>query len=266
MNNLICQNDIKMLIATLRTVYATQFNKNFPSEGKNSIPMNMVEQIASNTLVGVMPHQFERGLVLLSTSGKTFMPSFAEFRTMCIGQDWWNVEKAWVKACEYTKIMKHKKTKISENFEQYQEITTIAKFALDQVMLLITDGEMHKAKTQFIKLYDEYLAEAQLKGRVQEWYQEPLQIAWNNETKEHQPVSNDVAKENLASLMSKWNVKNRQIHKPQELKPSAKPMNTTVSNDWLDPFEQPEEYLKQCDSDGYTVPNLIRRQLNGGMV
>ena len=266
MNNLICQNDIKMLIATLRTIYATQFNKNFPAEGKNAIPMNMVEQIASNTLAGVMPHQFQRGLVLLSTSGKTFMPSFAEFRTLCIGQDWWNAEKAWVKACEYTKIIEHKAIEIEKGVFQFQEITTIAKFALDQVSLLIADGEMYRAKDEFVRLYGEYLAEAQLKGRVQEWYQEPKQLTWDNEQEkrvEHKPISNLEAQEHLNALKQKMNVRNRNIPKPQELKPSPKPLNTLIINEWPDPFDQPEEYLKQCQLDGCAVPATIRKQLGG---
>lgn len=269
MNNLICQNDIKMLIATLRTIYATQFNKNFPAEGKNAIPMNMVEQIASNTLAGVMPHQFQRGLVLLSTSGKTFMPSFAEFRTLCIGQDWWNAEKAWVKACEYTKIIEHKAVEIEKGIFQFQEITTIAKFALDQVSLLIADGEMHRAKSEFMSVYSEYLAEAQLKGRVQEWYQEPRQLTWDNDQEkqvEHVAVSNEEAQKNLNDLMAKWNLKNRKIHKPQELKQKAKPLNTPIINEWPDPFEQPDAYLKQCELDGCVVPATIRKQLGGGHV
>lgn len=264
MHNLVTQNDVKTLIATLRTVYASQFNKHFPSEGKNSIPMHVVEQIAGNTLVGVQQHQFQRGLVLLSTSGKTYMPSFAEFRALCIGQDWWNTEKAWVKACEYTKIMKHKKTKLADESEQYQEITTIAKFALDQVYLLIQDGEMFKAKEEFSKLYAEYLAEAQLKGRVQEWYQEPLQLTWNNEQKEHVPVSKEEAQKNYAEFLAKWNVKSKAIAKPQELKPTAKPLNTPAKNEWIDPFDQPDIYLNQCELDGHQVPHSIRRQLSGG--
>lgn len=51
--------DIRFLIASLRTIYATQFNKSFPQEGKNAMPMQMVEQIAKNTLVGVRKNQFD---------------------------------------------------------------------------------------------------------------------------------------------------------------------------------------------------------------
>lgn len=240
MNNQITQNDIQFLIATLRTLYASQFNKNFPAEGQNAIPMSMVEAIVANALIGVTKHQFDRGIVLLSTTCKKFMPSFAEFKELCVGQDWWNSQKAWVKACEYTKIMKHKAVEIEKDVFQFQEITTIAKFALDQVMLLITDGEMHTAKREFMRLYEEYLAEAQLKGRVQEWYQERPNLTWSESEKQHVPVGNEVARQQLENLKRKLNVRNREIPKPQKLKVNEAAKR--VQNEWPDPFDNPAEY------------------------
>ena len=240
MNNQITQNDIQFLIATLRTLYASQFNKNFPAEGQNAIPMSMVEAIVANALTGVTKHQFDRGIVLLSTTCKKFMPSFAEFKELCVGQDWWNAQKAWVKACEYTKIMKHKAVEIEKDVFQFQEITTIAKFALDQVMLLITDGEMHAAKREFMRLYEEYLAEAQLKGRVQVWYQERPNLTWSESEKQHVPVGNEVARQQLENLKRKLNVRNREIPKPQKLKVNE--AGKRVQNEWPDPFDNPAEY------------------------
>jgi hypothetical protein len=240
MNNQITQNDIQFLIATLRTLYASQFNKNFPAEGQNAIPMSMVEAIVANALTGVTKHQFDRGIVLLSTTCKKFMPSFAEFKELCVGQDWWNSQKAWVKACEYTKIMKHKAVEIEKDVFQFQEITTIAKFALDQVMLLITDGEMHAAKREFMRLYEEYLAEAQLKGRVQEWYQERPNLTWSESEKQHVPVGNEVARQQLENLKRKLNVRNREIPKPQKLEINE--AKKRLQNEWPDPFDNPAEY------------------------
>lgn len=269
MHNFVCLQDVQVLIGTLRVIYASQFNKQYPLTGPAAIPMEMIESVALNSLTGVNKNQFNRGLALVNTSGKTFMPSFAEFRTLCIGQDWWNAEKAWVKACEYTKIIEHKAVEIEKDVFQFQEITTIAKFALDQVSLLIADGEMHRAKSEFMSVYSEYLAEAQLKGRVQEWYQEPRQLTWDNDQEkrvEHVAVSNEEAQRHLNNLMAKWNMKNRKVHKPQELKPKAKPLNTPITNEWPDPFEQPDAYLKQCELDGCVVPATIRKQLGGGHV
>ena len=147
---------LKELIAAYRTKYAVQFNKNFPVEGKNAVPMQIVEQHLAKALVGVTPNQLQRGLALFYASTNTYMPNFAEFRAMCMGDDWWSAEKAWVKACEYTQITQHKKVRLPDGREQNQEITTLAKFVLDQVYSLIQDGEMYKAKMEFIKIYDEY--------------------------------------------------------------------------------------------------------------
>lgn len=264
MNNQITQNDIQFLIATLRTLYASQFNKNFPAEGTNAIPMSVVELIVGNALAGVTKPQFDRGIALLSLKGKKYMPSFADFKELCVGQDWWNAQKAWVKACEYTKIVCHKKIKLPNNNEQYQEITTIAKFALDQVMLLITDGEMYEAKREFIRLYEEYLAEAQLKGRVQEWYQEPAQLTWNNEKKEHVPVEKEDARLALENLKQKLNVRNRHVEKPQEFKPTSKqqPVKPELGPD---PFDNPKAYAEMCSRDGLPVPRGIADLVGGGV-
>lgn len=263
MNNQITQNDIKFLIATLRTLYASQFNKNFPVEGTNAIPMSMVESIVGNALTGITKQQFDRGIVLLSTTGKKYMPSFADFKELCVGQDWWNAQKAWVKACEYTKIVKHKAVEIEKDVFQFQEITTIAKFALDQVMLLIIDGEMREAKREFMRLYEEYLAEAQLKGRVQEWYQEPKQLTWNNEKKEHVPVEKEDARLALENLKQKLNVRNRHVDKPQEFKPTSKqqPVQKELGPD---PFENPKAYVEMCNRDGLPVPKAIAALVGGG--
>ena len=240
MNHLVCRDDVHELIATLRTLYASQFNKNFPAEGKNSIPMQAVEERVAKAMIGVTPEQFQRGLLLLSTSGNKFMPSFADFRTMCIGEDWWNAQKAWTKACEYTKITKPKPVTLADGSSQYRDITTLAKFALDQVMLLINDGEMYRAKEEFIRLYEAYVLEAQIKGRFQEWYQERPSLAWSESEKKHVPVANDEAQKQLANLKAKMNIRNRYVPKPQKLK--ANKAKVVVQNEWPDPFENPNEY------------------------
>ncbi|WP_149931645.1 hypothetical protein [Acinetobacter oleivorans] len=262
MNNQITQNDIQFLIATLRTLYASQFNKNFPSEGANAIPMSMVESIVGNALTGVTKYQFDRGIVLLSTSGKKYMPSFAEFKELCVGQDWWNAQKAWVKACDYTKITKHKAVEIEKDVYQFQEITTITKFALDQVMLLITDGEMHEAKRQFIRLYEEYLAEAQLKGRVQEWYQEPILLAHKNEQKVHKPVSNVEAQKHLNSLMQRLKINGRKPAPVQKLQAKEKEPEL-IKELGPDPFDNPYEYAEMCRREGMPIPKNIQRLIDG---
>ena len=69
MHNLVCRDEVKQVILTMRTIYASQFNKNFPSEGKTAVPMQMVEDEVAKALIGVTSQQFQRGLVLLSRIG-----------------------------------------------------------------------------------------------------------------------------------------------------------------------------------------------------
>lgn len=257
MHEILHQNDLRDLITALRTKYAGQFNKNF--EGKNAVPMATVEAEAAKNLIGVTPAQFRRGLALLYTSINRFMPSFAEFREMCIGEDWWNPEKAWVKACEYTKLTKPKPIQLEDGTKQYRDITTLAKFALDQVKSTIQDGEMYRAKDEFIRLYQAYVAEAQIKGRKQDWYQESPALETKADSRIHTPVSNSIAQKQLENLKAKLNVRNRTVAKPQKLESKKQPKQ--LENFWPDPFENPKEYLKACDHDGVKVPGVIRRQL-----
>lgn len=208
MHNMVDLNDVRSLIATLRTVYASQFNKQFPTEGETAIPMFAIERIAQGTLIGVSKVQFKRGLIRLNTSGKPFMPSFAEFRTLCVGFDWWSAQIAWSKACEYTKIIKPKPVQLGGGVEQYQDITVQAKKALDQVYGLIMDGEMYHAKKQFIELYESYVSESQLGGESQEWYQPHKALAHKSSDSEaKQPMSHADARKILADFASKLRVK-----------------------------------------------------------
>ena len=261
MYNPLPQNDLKRLMTALRGKYASQFNKNFPSDGKNAFPVELVEQEAARNLVGVTPMQFERGLALLYTSTNKFMPSFADFRAMCIGEDWWNAQKAWIKACEYTKIMEHVATELPDGIFQYREITKLAKFSLDRVRHYINGGEMYRAKDEFIRLYESYVMEAQFRGRVQEWYQEPKALTWNNDGKDYQPVDNEEAQKHLEEFKKKLNVKNRVVPKPQKFQPTSK--QKLVESYWPDPFANPQAYLQACAVDGVDVDMNIQRQLGG---
>lgn len=239
-------NDAKTLIATLRTVYASQFNKQFPSDGLNAIPMQAVEQIALNTLVGIQKHQFNNALGRLYTAGGKFMPSLAEFRSWCVGESWMSAEEAWSRACQFTVSRKTK-------------ITLITKYALDEVQYLISLGKMKPAQDNFMATYNVMVNQAQIKGRVQEWYQPPALL----KQPEHTPMKNDELREKLADFMKKANFKDRVVVKPQKLEAMPKP--EPVDTYWPDPFENPKEYLSQCDTDGHSVPTHLRNQLGGGV-
>lgn len=236
--------DVKNLIVAMRTIYASQFNRQFPAEGIAAIPLNAVEQIALDTLVGVYKHQFKNALARLYTAGGKYMPSLAEFRTWCVGESWMLAEEAWSRACQFTINRKVK-------------ITQITKYALDEVQYLIDLGKMKSAQDNFIATYNVMVNQAQIRGRVQEWYTPQILL----KEPEHKPMSNADLKEKLEDFMSKVDLKKRVIHQVSKLKPKEKPLNTPALNDWPDPFEQPELYLNQCKQDEFSVPESIRRQL-----
>lgn len=247
MHNHVDIDDVKELIVALRTIYASQFNKQFPSDGPAAIPLNAVEQIAVRTLTGITKQQFGNALARLYTAGGKFMPSLAEFRTWCVGESWMLAEEAWSRACQFTINRKVK-------------ITQITKYALDEVQYLIDLGKMKPAQDNFIATYNVMVNQAQIKGRSQEWYVPPVLL----KEPEHVPLTKSQVQEKLAEFMKNSNYKNRVAQVPQKLELSTKPLNAPAVNEWADPFDDPQAYLNTCDVDGVIVPNPIRRQFQGG--
>ncbi|AOX95923.1 hypothetical protein KAB08_00935 [Acinetobacter baumannii] len=193
-------NEVRQLIASLRTVYAAQFNKQFPATGESAIPLSVVEQIALKTLVGVQQNQFNNALARLLTAGGRFMPSFAEFRTWCIGESWMSPEKLGL-------------AHVSLQLTVPWLLPKITKYALDEVMYLIEAGQMRAAQDNFFGTYNVMVAKAQLKGRQQEFYTPPLQL--EHKEPKHVPVSNDEAQKHLKSLMERLKINGR---KPAQFK------------------------------------------------
>ncbi len=243
-------NNAQTLIATLRTVYAAQFNKQFPATGENAVPMSMVEQIALKTLVGVNQNQFNNALGRLLTAGGRFMPSFAEFRTWCIGESWMSPEEAWSRACKFTA-------------DRSVVITQITKYALDEVMYLIEAGQMRAAQENFFGTYNVMVAKAQLKGRQQEFYAPPLQL--EQKEPKHVPVSNDEAQKHLKSLMERLKINGRKPAPAQKLQ--AKEKEPEIAKELgPDPFDNPHEYAEMCRREGMPIPRNILQLINGASV
>ncbi|EPL6908365.1 hypothetical protein KK402_003324, partial [Acinetobacter baumannii] len=134
-----------------------------------------------------------------------------------------------------------------------------------QVYLLIQDGEMYKAKMEFIKIYDEYKAEAQLKGKTQAWYQEPILLAQKNEQKVHIPVSNEEAQKHLKSLMERLKINGRKPAPVQKLQ--AKEKEPELAKELgPDPFDNPYEYAEMCRREGMPIPRNILQLIEGANV
>ncbi|HEM7759346.1 TPA: hypothetical protein U2L22_002434 [Acinetobacter baumannii] len=243
-------NNAQTLIATLRTVYAAQFNKQFPATGENAVPMSMVEQIALKTLVGVNQNQFNSALGRLLTAGGRFMPSFAEFRTWCIGEGWMSPEEAWSRACKFTA-------------DRSVVITQITKYALDEVMYLIEAGQMRAAQENFFGTYNVMVAKAQLKGRQQEFYTPPPQL--EHKEPKHVPVSNDEAQKHLKSLMERLKINGRKPAPAQKLQ--AKEKEPEIAKELgPDPFDNPHEYAEMCRREGMPIPRNILKLIEGASV
>ena len=246
MHDQITMQDVKELIVALRTIYASQFNKQFPSEGNSAIPLSAVEQIAIRTLAGINKQQFVNALARLYTAGGKFMPSLAEFRIWCVGESWMLAEEAWSRACKFT-------------VDRRVKITELTKYALDEVRYLIELGKMKSAQDNFTATYNVMVNQAQIKGRIQQWFVPAPEL----QEPEHVPLTKSQVQEKLKDLMKKSNYKDRVVHVPRKLEVQEKDL--PITNEWPDPFDQPEEYLKSCRADGIAVPYGIQRQFGGAV-
>ena len=175
MNNMVDLKDAQNLIATLRIVYASQFNKQFPSDGPNAIPMQVVEQTAVNILTGIQKAQFNNALGRLYAAGGKFMPSLAEFRTWCVSGSWWSANEAWQRACDYSALSALEVEQLSslkhEDFlKSPKKITTLTKKAWDSVYWSVVQGDIKTANREFKALYEDYVVKAQALGKQQEWF------------------------------------------------------------------------------------------------
>lgn len=240
--------EIRTLIMDLRVLYAAQFNKNFPTTGEMAVPMAFVESKAMECLCDVSKEQFERARTRLMKCGNKFMPSFSDFRDWCIGETWMSADEAWARACRFTA-------------DKSVPITQITKVALDEVQSFINDGYMKPAREQFINTYNAFVAKAQHVGRTQEMYVPPKQL--EHKKKEHIAVSNDEAVQHLNALKKKLNINNREVPKPQELKPKSNLGCPAAEEPWPDPFDQPSEYLEACERDGLNVPKTVIKHIGG---
>ncbi|MCE6327435.1 hypothetical protein ABTF87_18940, partial [Acinetobacter baumannii] len=181
------------------------------------------------------------------TAGGRFMPSFAEFRTWCIGESWMSPEEAWSRACKFTT-------------DSTVVITQITKYALDEVMYLIEAGQMRAAQDNFFGTYNVMVAKAQLKGRQQEFYAPPLQL--EHKEPKHVPVSNDEAQKHLKSLMERLKINGRKPAPVQKLE--AKEKEPELAKELgPDPFDNPHEYAEMCRREGMPIPRNILQLIDG---
>ena len=107
------------LLQTLQVRYGGQFQKRYAH-----LKPEVMETVVRGAVMMLTDEQFNQGMARLYSS--RYCPDIAEFQSWCVAGSWWTVEEAWARACEYTKDRNKNK------------ITTLAKYALEQVEHLIT--------------------------------------------------------------------------------------------------------------------------------
>jgi len=91
-------------------------------------------------------------------NSEEWCPNLPKFRSWCEqGGDWWTADMAWAKALQF------------EN-DKKSEITTLAKRSLDEVRHILNVEGQKAAHYAFNAIYQDYLARAKEKGRVQEMW------------------------------------------------------------------------------------------------
>lgn len=248
----------QQLIDTMRVIHGNLFTHQM-----GNVSPEQIETIIIGAMIGVSEAQFNFGLAQLST--QAYCPSIAQFRALCMAGAWWSVDDAWARACEYTKDRNKNK------------ITTLAKYALEQVEHLITLGQMTEARNQFKGVYNANLLKAQVGGKKQEFYKPPLQIGTKQIAEEKTTAQKVGLNEEQQLILSMANRLREQGMTPKEafvqaqiaIRGEVKKANKfehaehalevkADSEYWADPFDNPEEYKAMLKRDGKPMPMALR--------
>lgn len=245
----------EQLVDTMRVIHGGLF-----ANQMGNVSPAQIETIIIGALFGITEQQFNFGLSQLSSS--RFCPTIAEFRAMCLTGSWWSVDEAWARACEYTK-------------DRNQKITTLTKYALEQVEHLITLGQMTEARSQFKGVYSANLMKAQASGKQQEWYQAPKQIALkvaekpegdkfelNEDEQRIQLMTSQLMKQGMGfkQAFSQAQIAIRgEIKEINKMTDDIKKLELKPDTDyWPDPFDQKDDFKKMLEADGLKMPMALR--------
>ena len=238
-----CEQDARKLVEDMLFLYGKKFTDQWSGLKKSQIVAKLVERLS-----GITFKEFQRGLNRLDTA--EWPPTIPEFKNWCLGKyEHQSKEDAWLQALAY-----------EQNNRSYV-INKFAKQAFDEVVKPY--GHLGSTDTfyrVFCSVYVRITTEAKERNEPDTVLDAVPQCGHSGETG-HQPVSNDIAKQQLENLKKRLNVKNRVVEQPQKLAVEKQPEQ--LENFWLDPFDHPEAYLKACEVDGVKVPNAIRDLLGG---
>ncbi|AXQ21809.1 hypothetical protein BEN71_06905 [Acinetobacter wuhouensis] len=258
----------QQLIDTMRVIHGNLFTHQM-----GNVSPDQVETIIIGAMVGVSEAQFHFGLAQLST--QPYCPSIAQFRALCVSGSWWSIDEAWARVCEYTKDRKKNK------------ITTLAKYAFDQVEYLINMGQMKEAQNQFKGIYNANLLKAQVSGKSQEFYKAPLQIGMKQIAEEKTTAQKVGLNEEQQLILTMTNRLREQGMTPKEafvqaqiaIRGEVKKANKfehaehdlemkSDSDYWPDPFDDFEKYKAALRAEQKPLPNAVRfldEQVGGGV-
>lgn len=170
------------LIVTLQALYGNLF-----IDSMKGLTLTQVKNVATGIITTLSDEQFNRGMGQLNAKAGQggYCPTIAEFKTWCMAGSWWTVDEAWGRVCDHM-------------IKSSVKLTTLAKYAFDQIAHQVSMGDMKGAQRQFKAVYVDLLSKAQLKGESQRWYEAPKQIATKLKEQGASLVA-DVPKQTLGS-------------------------------------------------------------------
>ena len=221
--------DARKLVEDMLLMYGKKFTDQWSGLKKGQVIEKFVEKLS-----GLTYEQFLRGLKRLDTA--EWPPSIPEFKNWCKGvYEYQTPDEAWLQALHY---------------EKSNRVCCINRIAKDAFYAVVGPyGSLKPTDTVhnvYCSVYKRLITEAKERNEADEVYEAVEQLGNTKTDENHNPVSNEFAKQQLENLKNKLNVRNRMVQKPHKLKPTIK--QEPLENLWPDPFDNPDQYQEMLVS------------------
>ncbi|MDI3379275.1 restriction endonuclease [Acinetobacter sp. V89_7] len=144
----------EMVLSRIEMIHGADFQKLY-----GHLSNDELTQLACTVLDGISPVELKRGIQRMNT--EKWCPKLPEFRSWCVqAGDWWTADQAWAKALNFIN-------------DSSLPMTTLAKAAFDEVKHILDNEGQKAAHYAFKDIYQDYLAQAQKKGKTQEMWVKP---------------------------------------------------------------------------------------------